>query len=145
MATHDNNKRDDKKKKTILRGRLIGAQRYKLRKLLYMKYKPSELAKEIDIHVKWIYRIYIPLGCPYENDEKRNIWIVGTEFRDWYMETYRKHKMSKDEAYCVSCKKVVAIVNPVTHEKEGMKYLRSQCPECGKGVAKILTQKWRHK
>jgi hypothetical protein len=126
-----------------MRGRLKGAQRHKLRKLLYMKYRPSEIAEEVDIDVDWVYKIYIPLGCPHERDEDRHIWIVGTEFREWYLETYRKHKLAANEASCVSCKRPVIIVDPVEHHKDGLKYLLSKCPDCSKTVAKILNQKRR--
>lgn len=143
MATNSKGPQDKKRLTTILRGRLKGAQRHKLRKLLYMKYRPSELAAELAIQTEWVYKIYIPLGCPHERDEKRRFWIVGTEFREWYLETYRKHKLAADEGYCVSCKKPVSIIDPVEHNKDGLKYLLSECPDCGKTVAKILNQKRR--
>lgn len=134
---------EEKHSKTIMRGRLKGAQRYKLRKLVDMKYKPSELADELDIEVDWIYKIYVPLGCPHEKESRRHIWIIGTEFREWYLKTYRKHQIAENEAYCVSCKKPVPLVDPVENNKNGMTYLLSKCPHCGKTVAKIIHQKWR--
>ncbi len=143
MLSNDEKKQGEKPTKTPTKGRLKGAQRHKLFKLLYMKYKPSELAEELDIPVEWFYRIYIPLGCPHERDEGKHIWIVGTEFREWYLEIYRKHKLRDDQGYCVSCKRPVDIIDPIEHESNDWLYLLSQCPRCGKNVAKILGQKRR--
>ncbi len=143
MAEKENDIQGTKWSKTIMRGRLKGAQRHKLRKLLHMKYRPSELAEEIAVNIEWIYKIYIPLGCPHERDDKEYIWIVGAEFCEWYLEMYRTQKLAANEGYCVSCKRPVAIVDPEKHNKDGLIYLLSQCPDCGKTVAKILHQKRR--
>lgn len=47
-----------------LAGRLTGIQRLKSWSLLDMMYTPSELAFEIGITTRQIYRVYIPLGVP---------------------------------------------------------------------------------
>lgn len=125
------------------KGKLNGAQRHKLRKLLYMEYTPNELAEELGINVRQFYFVYLPLGCPHERDSRRHYWIVGTQFKEWYLETYQTRKLAKNEAYCVSCKKPVAILNPEENSNEGLTYLISRCPECGNKVAKILTMKRR--
>lgn len=124
-----------------MQGKLNGLQRHKLRTLLYMKYTPKELAEELGISKRQFYFIYLPMGCPHERDSRRHVWIVGTEFRDWYQETYKPRKLAENEAYCVSCKKPVAIVNPEENSKDGLTYLISSCPECGGKVAKILAMK----
>lgn len=144
MATNDKDTKDTgKKHKEIRRGRLPGKQRYRLNLLLNMKYKPNELAKALDIDVRWFYRVYVPLGCPHERDQWRHIWIVGTEFREWYHATYRNRKLAKNEAYCVSCREPVPIINPEEHEKDCLNYLLSDCPVCGRTVAKILANQRR--
>jgi hypothetical protein len=127
----------------VTQGRLNGEQRHKLRKLLYMKYTPSELAEELGISKRQFYSVYLPLGCPHERDFRRHIWIVGTEFQEWYLETYKKRKLAKNEVYCVSCKKAVPMVNPVEHSKEGLTYALCECPECKNTVAKIITMRKR--
>jgi len=48
-----------------------------------MKYKPSEIAKVLEIGDDVIYQNYLKNGCPFEKDDKGNIWIIGTEFREW--------------------------------------------------------------
>ena len=45
------------------------AQIQRARQLLYMKYRPSELAEIIGCHLLQIYSAYIPAGCPHERDE----------------------------------------------------------------------------
>lgn len=127
----------------LRQGRLNGEQRHKLRKLLHMKYTPNELAEELSINKRQFYNVYLPLGCPHEQDSRRHIWIVGTEFKDWYQETYQKRKLAENQAYCVSCKQAVSIVNPVEHTKEGLTYLLCECPQCNRTVAKILSMKGR--
>jgi len=134
---------NQKKQKGIRRGKLPGTQRYRLQNLLFMKYKPSEIAKELGVDVKWFYRVYLPLGCPQERAENGQIWIVGSEFRDWYQATYRRTTLAKNEAYCVSCKKVVSIVAPKQQIKDGLTYSLSTCPSCDRTVAKILAYQGR--
>lgn len=126
-----------------MQGKLNGQQRHKLRRLLHMKYTLNELAEELGINKRQFYFIYLPLGCPHERDSRQHYWIVGTEFRDWYEETYKPRKLAKNEAYCVSCKKPVPMVNPQENSKEGLSYLISRCSGCGNKVAKILRQKRR--
>lgn len=124
-----------------MQGQLNGAQRHKLQKLLHMKYTPRELAEELGVNPRQFYFVYLPLGCPHERDSRRHIWIVGTQFRDWYKATYKKRKLAKNEAYCVSCKQPVQIVDPKENSKEGLTYVTFKCPGCGNKVAKILAMK----
>lgn len=60
-----------------MQGKLNGAQRHKLRKLLYMKYTPNELAEELGINKRQFYFVDLPLGCPHERDSREHYWIVG--------------------------------------------------------------------
>jgi len=85
----------------ILKGRLAGFQRMKLYQLLDMLYKPSELAEEIGITVRQIYRVYIPLGCPCDRAPGR-IFINGKSFAEWYEATYLKQILLEDQAFCLS-------------------------------------------
>ena len=126
-------------------GRLNGAQRHRLRKLLHMKYRARELAEEIGFDIHQIYSVYLPMGCPHERDIKRHIWIVGTEFKEWYEDAYKKRELSKNQAYCVSCKKVREILNPQESVKDGLTYTLSECPHCGRTVAKIVAMRKRQR
>jgi hypothetical protein len=83
----------------ILQGRLNGKQRYKVNQLLDMLYSPKELADEIGVHTDQIYRVYVPLGCPSERDEKNHIFINGKAFAEWYGKQYAKLKLAQDETF----------------------------------------------
>ena len=125
-------------KKIVLRGRLKGNQLRKLSRLLDMLYKPSELAEEIGFTRRQIYRAYIPLGCPHERDETGHLWINGEAFHQWYRETYKKAEIAEDEVYCLACKQIVSIHNPIKKRKGRYHYLLITCPECGKKVSKAI-------
>jgi hypothetical protein len=125
-------------KLTILRGRLDGKQRNRLKRLLDMDYKPSELAIEIGFDTEQIYKVYIPLNCPHIRDQKGYLLINGLEFRNWYLDTYPKTKINNDEAFCKTCRKAVTISNPIKQTKKNTEYLTFDCPNCGRKVSKII-------
>ena len=127
-------------KRTELRGRLNGTQRNRLGSLLNMLYRPSEIASEIGFSVRQVYRVYVPLGCPHERDDKGHLWINGAAFRDWYDALYPKATLGAHEAYCLTCKEPVPIVNPSEQRKGFIVYLVSDCPNCGRRLARILRQ-----
>ena len=122
----------------ILKGRLNGKQRNRLKGLLDMMYKPGELAEELGINQDQIYLTYIPLGCPRIRDGRRHIEINGKEFKNWYLEKYQKAKVKEDEAFCKTCKKAVKIEDPIQLKKNGLTYIISICPICGRKLSKIL-------
>lgn len=124
-----------------LRGRLSGQQKTRLINLLNMMYRPSEIAEEIGFEKRQMYKVYIPLGLPHEKDINNRIWINGIIFRDWIKELYKKIPMNKNEAFCVTCRQPVEIINPEWKEKEGLFYLLCDCPECGNKAAKITDRK----
>lgn len=121
-----------------LRGRLNGAQRLRLGSLLNMMYRPSELAEEIGFSKRQVYKVYVPLGCPHERDKHNHIWINGEAFCRWYEETYPKVNMGDNEAFCLTCKQPVEMVEPEEQRKGGMVYLVSACPDCGRRLARIV-------
>lgn len=128
----------DDNREILLRGRLNGQQRSRLDSLLDMMYRPSELAEEIGFTQRQVYRVYIPAGCPHERDSRNHIFINGKAFKRWAEDTYRKLEMESDEAFCLTCKRPVEIVDPVREEKEGLVYLLSYCPNCGRKLARII-------
>lgn len=67
----------------------------KLKRLLYMEYRPSELADELGLDIQDIYKYYMPKGCPYTKDDTGHVWIVGTEFRTWFEATLLKSRKDK--------------------------------------------------
>jgi hypothetical protein len=125
----------------IFRGRLNGTQRNKVKGLLNMMYSPRELAEEVGIEKNQVYRVYIPLNCPHERDEQGRITIHGLSFRLWYEDIYKKVKVEKNQAWCVSCKKIVDVSDSKRFTKGRLIYDLSTCPICGKSVAKIIDAK----
>jgi hypothetical protein len=124
----------------IIKGRLNGNQRNKLPNLLNMLYMPSELAEEIGFTKRQVYRVYIPAGLPHKRDSRGHIWINGAEFRTWYLETYKKRNLGQNEAFCLTCKKAVKMVNPEKKQEGRLFYYLCDCPNCGRKLAKIITR-----
>ncbi len=105
--------------------------------LLNMRYKPSEIAEEIGCNVDTVYRSFIPAGCPHERDKRGHIWIIGTAFRDWARDTFKRKgaKMPEGFAYCLRCRQPVRMV--ATVEKPVNRYLTliaGTCETCGAKV-----------
>ena len=94
----------------LLRGRLDGKQRNRLKGLLNMMYSPRELADELGINVNQFYRVYIPGGCPNERDDHRRFWINGKSFRAWFEEIYVKHNLKPGQAFCLTCRQAVTML-----------------------------------
>lgn len=110
----------------------------KLTRLLYMKYKPSEIADILDINVNTIYRNYIPNGCPHERDANGYIWIIGSDFREWAQREIAKRRnkqkieMKPNQGYCVRCNKRVTMNDPkVIYSGGNREIIQSVCPLCG--------------
>jgi predicted RNA-binding Zn-ribbon protein involved in translation (DUF1610 family) len=111
----------------------------KLSRLLYMKYRPSEIADILGVNTDTVYRSYLPAGCPHTRDGKGHYWIVGTEFKAWAENVIAKRKrkknnpMKQDEGWCVKCNQRVKKgkklnIKPVNKNLELVQWL---CPNCG--------------
>ena len=124
--------------KIELKGRLDGRQRNRLKSLLYMMYRPGELADEVGFSIHQIYRVYLPLGCPHSRDKKRHIWINGLRFAEWYKEFYKKRGLQENESFCLTCRIGVEKINPKRHKDNNLIYDISYCPGCGRKLAKIV-------
>lgn len=122
----------------LLKGRLNGAQRTRLRRLLDMHYKPSELANVIGFSRRQIYRVYLRLGLLYERDQTGHLWINGKYFAKWYSQTFQKTSLGKNEAFCLTCKKAARFIKSTTKRKGELSYLICRCPNCGRKLAKII-------
>jgi hypothetical protein len=115
----------------------------KMARLLYMEYKPSEIADELGISTKTIYDSYIPAGLPHRRDAAGNIWIVGTVFKEWAITILQtgsrlakqrnKQPMKENEAYCVGCRGVREFSHITKREKySGSRlWLYGLCSTCG--------------
>lgn len=131
---------ENKSEEIILKGRLDGNQKNRLAKLLDMMYSPSELANEIGFTKRQIYRVYIPLGCPHQKDEKNHLWINGKLFRDWVRDLYKKRSLKTNEAFCLTCKKAVLMVGKVRKQKGRLFYFQCKCSNCGRVLIRIITR-----
>jgi hypothetical protein len=129
---------DTKNEEIILAGRLDGKQRNRLKRLLDMEYKPSELATELGINKDQIYLVYIPFGCPHKRDSKRYIQINGKEFQEWYISKYQKAKLKENETFCKTCRKPVKIIGGKITNRKNISYILSVCPNCGRKLSKII-------
>lgn len=110
--------------------------------LLNMLYKPSELADELGIEQRIIYRNLIPAGMPHERDEMGSIWLHGPMVAHWirYMSRSRKVKLKSNEAYCLKCRSPVPLVRPKKVPTGDMIVLRAVCPNCGTTVNRGVKQ-----
>ena len=131
----------NKNDEIILKGRLNGSQRNKAKRLLDMMYTPRELSEEIGVSLQQIHRVYIPLGCPHTKDRRGRILINGEAFKDWVIDIYKKKKLNANQAFCVSCKKIVQITDPKITSKGNLIYQLSKCPLCGKNVTRFISCK----
>lgn len=132
----------ENKTKIILQGRLSGTQRNRLTRLLDMMYTPTELSEKIGFERRQVYRVYIPLGCPYqETNNGRRKWVNGKDFREWYLATYTKAPLGENETFCLTCKQAVQIINPEKNQKGRITYLLSNCPVCGRRCTRIIKNK----
>lgn len=129
---------EDTQEIRLLKGRLNGAQKNRLRKLFDMRYTPGELASEIGINVRQFYKVYIPAGCPHERNERGYLWINGKEFREWIAKTYQKKIIGKNQAYCRTCDKAVDIVKPQKKVIKDTTYYLCDCPNCGRVISRII-------
>jgi hypothetical protein len=134
----------ESKEVILLRGRLDGKQRNRLKRLLDMMYTPAELAEEIAISVDRFYMVYLPGGCPHERDEQRHIWINGKVFKSWYEANYVKRYLKAGEGFCKSCKCGVVMVDRVRMKKDRLTYDLGKCPNCGRGLVRIVDNHRKH-
>ncbi|RIK32579.1 MAG: hypothetical protein DCC56_01855 [Anaerolineae bacterium] len=127
----------------LLKGRLDGRQRNRLKSLFDMHYTPKELAEEIGMHVDQVYNVYVPLGCPQERDERNHLRINGKSFAEWYGKFYFKIHLKPNETFCKTCRKGVKIVQPKRHQKNGLEFLLSKCPVCGRKLSRFVSNQRR--
>ncbi len=129
---------NNSEKEIVLRGRLDGRQRNRLKSLMDMMYRPSELSEEIGFSVHQVYRVYLQLGCPHKRDGRKHIWINGAGFANWYKDFYKKRGLKENESFCLTCRKGVEKINPTSHKKNNLIYETSYCPGCSRKLAKIV-------
>lgn len=110
------------------------------RHLLDMRYRPSELAAELQVCEETVYRSYLAEGCPHERDALGHIWINGAAFYRWARARggRKRVKLAEGQAYCFHCQKPVNMVE-VNTAKITSRYLEvvtGKCPECKSKVSR---------
>lgn len=125
----------------LLRGRLDGVQRNRLKRLLDMQYSPRELAEEVGFNPDWVYMVYLPGGCPHTRDSKSHIWVNGAAFRLWFEEAYKRRVLAANEAFCLTCRRAVDMFRPKKRRQGGLLFYDCRCPRCGRRLARIIDYK----
>lgn len=120
-----------------MRGRLPGYKRLRLKNLLDMLYTPSELAREIGVTVRQMYRVYLRSGCPSIRTANR-IFINGKAFAEWYFSAYPLISMSENEGFCLVCKKPVSMFDRTLKKSGRLSYYVDVCPDCGRKITRIV-------
>jgi len=107
----------------------------RLKRILDMLYKPSELADEIGVNVDTIYRSYIPAGLPCIHSQQE-IWIHGPTFVAWAEETITKRRRKRaglpdGHAWCMKCNRAVPLTKPrMIYSNQYIRILQALCPTC---------------
>lgn len=98
-----------------------------------MLYTVRELSQAIGLPDRTL-RDWLAFGAPHFYDQTGHIWIEGTEFAEWVATVRRpkKHtKLNEDEGYCLSCREIVEMINPISKPMKGNMVLRKgECPHC---------------
>ncbi len=105
--------------------------------LLDMLYTPAEMAGELGIEEREMYDRLIPAGLPTMNDDAGHVWLHGPAVAGWIRtagKPKREKPMGTDEAYCLSCRAVVPLVNPRRIQRGKFVLHQAACPQCGKTV-----------
>lgn len=101
-----------------------------------MLYTPTELAVELGVPARTV-RHWVDLGPPHQHDRRGHLWIDGTALARW-VESERQAATGVDladgEAYCFTCRRPVALVDPSRSIQGKCALLRGTCPHCGSGV-----------
>jgi hypothetical protein len=102
--------------------------------LLPMLYKVSELAEEVGVPDSTM-RGWLDLGAPLRHDSGGHLWIHGQDFASWVermRRPRREGRLADDEAFCMSCRRVVTMKKPVWKPIKGkLVHITGKCPDCG--------------
>jgi len=110
--------------------------------LLDMLYTPDDLADDLGIPQRMVYRRLIPAGLPHTKDSRGHIWIPGPEASQWIDHLFKGKRfvLGDGQAYCMKCGKAVTIVNPKRWKAGKLTLLKGTCPHCGVTVNRGVKQ-----
>lgn len=119
--------------------RFMRAQLIRLGRLMDMLYKPAEVAEAIGVTADTVYRNYLALGCPFEQDKAGNVWIHGLSFAAWVRDVNAKKRnrgsLEPGQGWCCRCNAVVMMQRPrLKHSGRYTKIYQSKCATCGAKV-----------
>ncbi len=109
-------------------------QRIRLRGLLDMMYSPADLARELNIDQRDVYRRWLPAGIPHVRDDKGHVLLHGLTIAKWFGQQKPKRNIKSDEGYCLKCKAVVKLIDPEPVQHGKFHLLRAPCPTCQRMV-----------
>ena len=99
--------------------------------LLDMLYTPSELAEELCLDVRHVYKTLIPAGLPHTRDDTGHLWLHGPEVARWLSGLKSSRRpLAPNEAYCMKCRDTVTMVNPKRVKTATFILLKATCPKC---------------
>lgn len=105
--------------------------------LLDMMYTPAELADELGLDQRDIYRRLIPAGMPHERDDNGHIWLHGPTIAQWMRSLGGKRPpLGPGQGYCLRCRAAVEMVNPTLVRRGRFNILQAPCPICGATVSR---------
>lgn len=117
---------------------LCQASTARLTRLLQMEYSPRELAEELGCDIRTIRRA-IEAGCPHRATDGGRVYVVGTDFQDWYAVQGTKQTLGDGEAFCVRCRQVITMLNPAFVRTKRAGRLEGTCPLCDGVVNRFIS------
>lgn len=105
--------------------------------LLWMRYTVEEIAEELHVDASRIWADWLPEGAPAQQDDSGDLWIVGTDLRDWILaENNRRRegdRLRPGHAYCTQCEATREMVGPIDRRvvSSVLGLVEARCSQCG--------------
>jgi hypothetical protein len=125
------------------RPRLTKQVRDRLRRLLDMEYRPSEIADVLEVHKDTVLRGWVQAGLPHRRDDSGAVWINGVVLAAWLRQLIRKSrvKLGPAEAYCLRCGRAVTVSPPIVRERvQHAVLVRGTCAQCSGAVDRFVSE-----
>ena len=122
--------------------RITKGVRDRIRRLLPMEYRPSEIATVLGVNKDTVLRGWVRAGLPHRRTDGGEIGIIGTVLAAWLRQQIRKPrvKLGPGQGYCLRCHKAVTMRPPFTREIAGNAVLvQGTCPQCQGSVARFVS------
>ena len=116
--------------------------RDRIRRLLPMEYRPSEIATVLGVNKDTVLRGWVRAGLPCRRGKSGEVWIIGSVLAAWLRQQIRKPrvKLGPGQAYCLRCHKAVTMRPPLTQEYSQHAILvQGTCPQCTGAIARFVS------